>query len=48
LLYSAWKEGWRPGTVVPEKYQTMAYKKISKEEGDGIKRLESMVKTMKT
>lgn len=48
LLYSAWKEGWRPGTVVPEKYQTMSYKKLFKEEGDGIKRLESMVKTMKT
>jgi len=48
LLHSAWKEGWRPGTVVPEKYQTMAYKKLFKEEGDGIKRLESMVKTMKT
>ena len=35
-LDSAWKEGWRPGKGVPEKYQTTSYKgkSNSKELGD--------------
>jgi hypothetical protein len=43
LLKKAWSEGWRPGTVVPEKYQTTVYKTEYEEELANIAELESLV-----
>jgi hypothetical protein len=40
-LHQAWKEGWRPGTVVPEKYRTLAYSKIYNEEQQKLKDLDA-------
>jgi hypothetical protein len=40
-LHQAWKEGWRPGTVVPEKYQTNSYKKLYAQEFENFKKLET-------
>jgi hypothetical protein len=38
-LQTAWKEGWRPGSVVPEKYQTDVYKRNYQEETENINKL---------
>jgi hypothetical protein len=38
-LQSAWKEGWRPGSVVPEKYQTQKYKQNYEQEEKNIEEL---------
>lgn len=35
-LQSAWQEGWRPGNVVPEKYQTQKYKQNYEQEEKNI------------
>jgi hypothetical protein len=42
-LQQAWKEGWRPGTVVPEKYRTLAYSKQYNEEQENLKNLDVML-----
>lgn len=42
-LSQAWKEGWRPGTVVPEKYRTLAYSKQYNEEQENLKNLDAML-----
>lgn len=38
-LLSAWKEGWRPGKVVPQKYQTKLYVQNYSEEREGLDKL---------
>lgn len=43
LLKKAWTDGWRPGTVVPEKYQTPQYKKEYEEEMSNFVELENLV-----
>lgn len=43
LLKKAWTDGWRPGTVVPEKYQTSVYKKQYEEEMTGAAELENLI-----
>ena len=42
-LQTAWKEGWRPGSVVPEKYQTDFYKKNYQEENENINKLNAFL-----
>lgn len=46
-LQSAWKEGWRPGNVVPEKYQTAAYKKTFQEETENLDKLSALIAAAK-
>lgn len=43
LLKKAWTDGWRPGTVVPEKYQTSLYKKEYEEEMANVFELENLI-----
>jgi hypothetical protein len=42
-LQLAWKEGWRPGTVVPEKYRTKVYSKEYNEEQENLKKLDALL-----
>lgn len=46
-LREAWKNGWRPGTIVPEKYQTAAYKKTFQAEDENTNKLASMIAAAK-
>lgn len=43
LLTQAWKEGWRPGQVVPEKFQLQKFKDTYKQETDDIGKLQQLV-----
>jgi len=46
-LKDAWKEGWRPGNVVPEKYQTNHYKEKFQEEEQGTLELKKLLASLK-
>lgn len=43
MLQKAYKEGWRPGNVVPEKYRTELYKKNYEEDIESFKELSSII-----
>ena len=43
LLNQAWTKGWRPGTALPEQFQTALYQKNNNEEQENIKKLEAMI-----
>jgi hypothetical protein len=42
-LQQAWKEGWRPGTVVPEKYRTKEYAEAYNEEQENLRKLDELI-----
>ena len=43
LLNKAWSKGWRPGSVVPEEFQTQAYKTFYAEEVNNINQLQTLL-----
>jgi len=47
-LKSAWDDGWRPGDIVPEKYQTDIYKQNYSEDKRKISELEKILGIKKT
>ena len=42
-LQQAWKEGWRPGIVVPEKYRTKEYSLAYNQEQENLKKLQTLI-----
>ena len=47
ILNLAWESGWRPGKVVPTKYQTNNYKKIYEEEINAAAELKQFLSSVK-
>ena len=43
LLNKAWDKGWRPGQVVPKKFQTLLYQKNYNEESENINKLQQLI-----
>ena len=48
LLNKAWTKGWRPGKIVPQNFQTAAYKDNYNNELANIKKLNSIISNIKT
>jgi len=48
LLNKAWTKGWRPGKIVPQNFQTVAYKDNYNNELANIKKLNSIISNIKT
>ena len=43
MLTKAWDKGWRPGTVVPNEFQTKQYQAQYNKEVEDLKQLEALI-----